>query len=71
MRAIRFSGRGRTEAPFSCLFAPTLLTNMLLIMLGSGMTMAVWMLRVFQSVMFSTDVKTISRYKMRVMCNSH
>lgn len=45
MRAIRFSGRGKTEAPFSCLLAPKLLTNMWLIMLGSGMTMAVSMLR--------------------------
>lgn len=37
MRAIRFSGRGRTEAPFSCLFALILLTNMWLITLGSDM----------------------------------
>ena len=46
MRAIKFRGRGRTEAPFSCLFAPILLTNMRLMLLGSDMTMAVWMLRV-------------------------
>ena len=44
MRAIRFSGRGRTEAPFSCLPAPKLLINMWLIILGSAMTVAVCML---------------------------
>ncbi len=44
MRAIRFSGSGRTEAPFSCLLAPMLLINMLLIRLGSDMTTAVWIL---------------------------
>ena len=46
MRAIRFSGRGRTEAPFSCLPAPKLLINMWLIILGSAMTVAVCMLMV-------------------------
>lgn len=46
MRAIRFSGSGRTEAPFSCLLAPKLLINIWLMMLGSDMMMAVWMLRV-------------------------
>ena len=46
MRAIRFSGSGRTEAPFSCLPAPKLLMNMWLIMLGSDMTVAFCMLTV-------------------------
>ena len=41
MRAIRFSGRGRTEAPFSCLPAPKVLMNMWLMILGSDMTVAV------------------------------
>lgn len=41
MRAIRFRGRGRTEASFSCLLAPTLLKKILLMMLGSGMTTVV------------------------------
>lgn len=39
IRAIRLSGRGRTEAAFSCLFVLMVLTNMLLIMLGSDMMM--------------------------------
>lgn len=39
MRAIKLSGRGRTEAAFSCLFVPIVLTNILLIMLGSDMMM--------------------------------
>ena len=44
IRAIRLSGRGRTEAAFSCLFWPMLLTNILLIMLGSDTVMIdVWM----------------------------
>ena len=46
MRAIRFRGRGRTEAPFSCLPAPKLLINIWLIILGSAMTVAVCMLMV-------------------------
>lgn len=44
MRAIRFSGRGKTEAAFSCLFVPILLTNILLMILGSDMMIGVWML---------------------------
>lgn len=46
MRAIRFSGRGRTEAPFSCLPAPNVLMNMWLMILGSDMTVAVRLLMV-------------------------
>lgn len=46
MRAIRFSGRGRTEAPFSCLPAPKVLMNMWLMILGSDMTVTVRLLMV-------------------------
>ena len=46
MRAIRFNGRGRTEAPFSCLPVPKLLINMWLMILGSAMTVAVCKLMV-------------------------
>jgi len=35
MRAMRFNGRGRTEAPFSCLFGIIPPLNMLAIMRGS------------------------------------